>query len=45
MVLVESTISPHKKRASAIQTNYPTQDEILCLRLTPELAGQDGGKG
>ena len=25
--------------------NYPTQDEILCLRLMPEFAGQDVGKG
>ena len=28
-----------------LKKNYPTQDEILCLRLTPELAGQNGGKG
>ena len=41
----ESTISFYMVYGSAIKKNYLTQDEILCLRLTPELAGQDGSKG
>ena len=36
IVLVESSIFPYKVYGSAILKNYPTQDEILCLRLTPQ---------
>ena len=37
MVLADSVISLYMVYGSTITKNYPTQDEILCLRLTPEL--------
>ena len=40
MVLADSVISLYMVYGSTITKNYPTQDEILCLRLTPELAGK-----
>ena len=45
MVLADGLISLYMVYGSALLKNYLTQDEILCLRLTPELAWQDDGKG
>ena len=41
----ESTISFYMVYGSAILKNYPPQVGRLCLRLMPELAGQNGSKG